>query len=196
MNHSRLSKRYLPVFLGFLVLFSLACNLTGNLANSVVNKVGNAVTGSGDAGTVATLWADVPQMSGLKQENLALPIGAKLALQTVMRTTTGGSGQLNFIAFTTPQSPQEVVNYYTVDRMTKAGWNQSDQMGCESASAGNGGPSSIAGGGFCLFAKDAGNQETSYLGIFIGQDSVSKLTQVFFMRVDAQNQATPTATGG
>jgi len=184
--------RYLPIVLVFLAILSMSCGLANTVVNGVANKVGNAVTGGGDAGTVAELWPDVPKMDGLKQENLELPLTAKLALQGVMNATTGGKGTFNFIAFTTTKNTQDVVDFYTNDKMTSSGWNQSDQAGCVASSTDTSGTTPTASGGICFFGKTMSNNKDAMLGIFIAQDSASKQTQVFFMRVEATIK--PTAT--
>ena len=186
---------YVQVLLAVLAIFSLACSLTNTIANGVANKVGNAVTGSGDAGTVSKLWSDVPQMDGLKQENLDLPLAAKIALQAVMSAGSGGKGSMNFIAFTTTKSPADVIGYYTNDLMAGKGWNQSDEPGCAGSGAvgGSGGSSTDASsGGICMFGKDLGNNKQDLLAIFIAPDTTTNVTQVFFIRVEATITATPT----
>ncbi len=185
--NSRINKKMLAVFLIVLAVFSMSCSFFSTVANGVANKVGNAVLGGGNAGTVTQLWPDVPQMDGLTQENLDLPPTAKAAIQLVMTATTGGNGTLNFISFTTTQTPQDVTNYYTTDRMTTAGWNGQDQPGCTGVDT----SSSTSGGGACFFDKTDTNNKSVLLGIFIATDSTTKKTEVFFMRVEA---AAPTAT--
>lgn len=185
---SRLNKnKLIPALLIFLAFFSMACGLVSTVANGVANKVGNAVLGQGDAGTVTTLWTDVPKMDGLTQENLDLPLVAKIAIQGFMKASMGGNGSINFISFTTAQTPQDVTNFYTTDKMTAAGWNGQDQPGCTGVDT----SSATSGGGACFFDKTDANNKSVLLGIFIGQDSTTKKTEVFFMRVEAI-EATPT----
>ncbi len=187
-------KRYLPGFLALLALFSMSCSMMNTVVNGVANKVGNAVTGTGDAGTVTQLWTDVPKMDSLKQENIGLSLPAKLAFGAVIRASSNGKGTVNFIAFTTKQSPQDVVDFYTNDKMTGTGWDKSDQTGCGGFNGDTPGSSSmgISSGDVCGFSKDLGNNKQALLGIFIATDPTTKLTQVFFMRLEAIID--PTAT--
>jgi hypothetical protein len=169
----------------------MSCSLASTVVNGVANKVGNVVTGGGDAGTVAQLWPDVPKMDGLTQENLQLPVAAKIALEGVMNASMGGKGTINFIAFTTTKTTQDIVDYYTTDKMTAAGWNQPDQAGCTSTNSDTNGSTPGVGGGICFFGRNMENNKQAMLGIFIGQDSSTNKTQVFFMRIEA---AAPTPT--
>ena len=183
-------KRYLPVFLALLALFTMSCGLMDTVVNGVANKVGNAVIGTGDAGTVAELWPDVPKLDSLKQENIGLSTAAKLAFGVVINASSKGKGTVNFIAFTTKQTPQDVADFYTNDRMTGTGWDKSDQTGCGGFNGDT--PGSVSSGDICGFSKDLGNNKQALLGIFIAIDPSTKLTQVFFMRLEATID--PTAT--
>ncbi len=187
MSNKSFDKRrvVLPALLMLLAVFSMACGLMNTVANGVANKVGNAITGGGDAGTVADLWPDVPKMDGLKQENLDLPPTAKIALGAVMSASMGGKGTINFIAFTTTKTSQDVVDFYTNDKMTTAGWDKSDQPGCIAGNTNSGSSStSTGGGGFCFFMRNMDNNKQALLGIFTAEDTTTKLTQVFYMRVE------------
>jgi hypothetical protein len=183
-------RRYLPGLLVLLALFSMSCSLMNTVANGVANKVGDAVAGTGDAGTVDQLWPDVPKMDSLKQENIGLPLPAKLAFAAVISASSQGKGTVNFIAFTTQQTPQDVADFYTNDKMTGTGWDKSDQTGCTAYNGDTTG--SNTSGDVCGFSKDLGNNKQALLGIFIATDSTTKLTQVFFMRLEATID--PTAT--
>jgi hypothetical protein len=81
------------------------------------------LTGNSKAGTVSALWSDVPPVSGATRTDLALPLGARLMIRAAMQ------GKLNFIAFATEKSAQEVQDFYTKERMKAAGWVASEQ-GC------------------------------------------------------------------
>ncbi len=167
--------------LAVLVLFSISCALTSG--------VGNLVSGGKNAGTVNDLWSDVPKMDGMSKVNVDLPLTARLAIQAFVRASSQGEGTLDFIAYNTKSTSEEVQSFYTVDRMTQAGWNMSDQTGCQGQQEVT---TSLPNSGICFFGKDNGNGKSSYLVIFIGQDDKTKETQLFFIRVEATNQ--PTAT--
>ena len=74
-----------------------------------------SLTGGEKAGTVNALWPDVPPFAGATKSDLAIPLGVRLMLRAAMQ------GKINFIAFTTPSSAQEVKDFYTVDLMKSAG---------------------------------------------------------------------------
>ena len=144
--------------LTLVVLASLACGLLNNAVNQ-------AVGGGENYQTVSDLWSDVPRMDGLQPSQADLPLPVKL----VMRTIIGNLGRLNpqgenqttgnidWIVFTTAQSPQDVQNFYTNARMTASGWDDAGQAstcvsGSDSASsqvAGTNWPCSSRRSGCC-----------------------------------------------
>ena len=69
-----------------LIAVALSCRFAESLA------------GDPKAGTVSTLWSDVPPLAGATKADLEIPLGARLAIRAVMQ------GKINFIAFTTDQS--------------------------------------------------------------------------------------------
>src|ERR1043165_2549741 len=77
----------------------LSCRLAKNL------------TGDPSAGTVSSLWPDVPPLAGATKTDLEIPLGARLAIRAFMQ------GKINFIAFTTDQRATDVQAFYTNERM-------------------------------------------------------------------------------
>jgi len=155
---------------------SLAC-LFSSAANLLSSK----------AGTIANLWSDVPKMDGLSKSNLDLPVEAKVMMQGYFSAASQGQGNLDFIAFTTDQAPSDVVDYYTVDRMSQAGWNANDQIGCSVYDAMVTATPGSNGGALCIFAKDEGNNKGALLAIFAAPDNKTTQTDVFFARVEVSN---------
>lgn len=160
-----MKKIVVPIALMVTLLFTAGCGLIGNL-----------IGGGGSA--ASTLWADVPPMDGATpNKELQLPAFARLAVQAIAQ------GNLEFIAYVTPKSPQEVADFYTTERMQAAGWTSSTG-GCTAANDSN----STGGGGFCTFTRQEGSKEV-ILAIIIAKDDKSAETQIFYIR--AQGNATP-----
>ncbi len=164
--------RYVFLLSAALLVTALGCGVL----DSVVNQ---AVSGGKPAGTVADLWTDVPKMDGMTKQNIDLPIAAQLAVKAMTQ------GNFDFIAYSTSKTPQDVVSYYTADRMTSAGWNSDSSGGCTASAATSGG----AGGGICAFDRTVSGKDTALL-IVIAQDNQSNQTQLFFIRVT--DTGTPT----
>ncbi len=156
--------RYVLLLSAALLVASLGCGVL----DSVVNQ---AVSGGKPAGTVTDLWPDVPKMDGMNKVNIDLPIAAQLAVKAMTQ------GNFDFIAYSTSQTPQDVVNFYTPDRMKAAGWDSQSTGGC-SASSGT----TSAGGGICVFERTAAGNNNALM-IVIAQDASTKQTQLFFVRV-------------
>ncbi len=160
-----MKKLIVPVALVVTVLFTTGCGMLGNL-----------IGGGGSAATA--LWADVPPMDGATaNKDLQLPPVARLAVQAIAQ------GNLEFVAYVTPKTPQEVADFYTVERMAAAGWN-SEAGGCQASNDTSG----TGGGGFCVFSKTEDGKETS-LFVVTAKDDNSPQTQIFYVR--AQGAATP-----
>jgi hypothetical protein len=146
------------------------------------------LVGGGDSYTAASdLWSDVPRMDGLtpsQAEELPLPI------KLVLRTVIGNLGKLNgpgedqttgnvdWISLNTSATPDDVMNFYTSERMASAGWDQNSDSSCISGSE-QGAPQI---GAVCLFAKTE-NGTGTYLAILATQDDTTKQTSVFFLRL-------------
>ena len=160
------------VLLAAAMLFTMACGM--------INGVSGLVSGQ-NAGTVTDLWPDVPKMEGLTKANLDLPLPAKLAIQAFIKSSSKGDGSLDFISYTTKGTTQDVFDFYNLERMTGAGWNMKDQTGCA------GDQTTSSGGGFCFFGKDNSDNTGAILSIFTSEDTKTKETTVFFVRVDVKN---------
>lgn len=167
------------IFIGFILLVfsSMACSLSGLIPG----------TSSGGGGTVSDLWPDVPKMDGMTPLKEDLPLEARVMVQTFFATASDNQGTLNFIAYSTSNSITDVVNFYSVDRMQSAGWNSTEQLGCTADTS-----SSSNQSGFCMFAKEMGNNSGALLAIIPSMDSTTKKTTIFFARVDIKNLKTAT----
>lgn len=169
------------LFLGSMMLFTLGCGMINSLLG--LNQ---------SAGTVSELWADVPPLEGATKANLEVPLAFQLMLRAITR-----SG-VDYIAFTTPKSPDEVKSFYTAEKMQANGWQavdmegkQANQQSCVGNQEGQGNA-----GALCLFSKKGGDKET-ILAIIIAQDEQSKLTNVFYARIAASDlNITPAAPQG
>ena len=139
----------------------------------------DTLSGSGKAGTVNSLWPDVPPIAGATKADLALPLGARLAIRAAMQ------GKVSFIAFSTEQTPQEVQNFYTRERMKAAGWTAAER-GCISDTE-----DKESQGAVCLFDHQSGSKKEG-LAIVLAQDEKSKQTDIFYARIDlTESEATP-----
>ena len=134
-------------------------------------KLGERLAGDKNAGTVSTLWADVPPFQGATKADLEIPLGARLFIRGMMH------GKLNFISFKTNKTAQEVKDFYTRERMKAAGWTANDK-GCVGDTE-----DSKNHGAMCLFErKDNGKDEG--LAIIVAQDEKLPETNIFYARVD------------
>jgi hypothetical protein len=153
------------VALAFVFAVGISCRLAERL------------TGDPRAGTVSSLWADVPPLAGATKADLEIPLGARLANRAMMQ------GKINFIAFTTDQSAAAVQAFYSNERMKAAGWTPSDK-GCigDTEDKDN-------HGAVCLFKRKTGNTDEG-LAIILAQDEKTKKTEIFYARIDL-TQPTP-----
>ena len=159
------------------------------IRSAVTNKVSEAVGLGGSAGTVTTLWTDVPPIEGATKSALDLPITVKIAVQAFMKASTIGTDvsldKFDFIAYKTSKTPEDVTTVYSKERMSAAGWTGKDQPGCIGGNAGatGSGANSPIGGGFCLFAKQGATKgQGSALIIATLQDESAKQTNVWYIR--------------
>src|SRR5882672_9049732 len=147
--------------LALILLFSVAlsCKFAENLA------------GGGKAGTVSSLWPDVPPFEGAAKADLEIPLGARLMIRTMMQ------GKINFIAFTTDKSSQDVQNFYSNERMKAVGWTPSEK-GCIGDTE-----EEDSHGAVCLFTRKDGNKQEG-LAIVLARDDKTKKTEIFYARID------------
>ena len=130
-----------------------------------------SLTGGEKAGTVNSLWPDVPAFAGATKADLAIPLGVRLMLRAAMQ------GKINFIAFTTPSSAQEVKDFYTVDLMKSAGWTP-NQPGCFGDTE-----DQKSEGAVCLYERKDGDKREG-LAIIVAEDKKKKETNIFYARID------------
>jgi hypothetical protein len=168
--------RRIPVALMTLtVLVALACNPLSGL-------------GGGGEGPVANLWPDVPAYPGAEKVDAELPLFARLAVEAASRALTAGAGDFGFISFSTSDSAEDVMSFYTVERMAAEGWRVEEaEMGCSSGTEETEGI-----GAMCAFGKE-GSDESSALFIVIVPGSEGAVTNLFFVRIDANPEAMATA---
>ncbi|MFN2530401.1 MAG: hypothetical protein ABR555_03790 [Pyrinomonadaceae bacterium] len=141
------------------------------IAVAVSCRLAESLTGDKNAGTVSTLWSDVPPLEGATKADLEIPLGARLAIRAFTQ------GKMNFIAFKTTKSAQEVQSFYSNDRMKAAGWTPSDR-GCIGDTE-----DQRNHGAVCLYIrKDGGKQEA--LAIVLGEDEKTKQTDIFYARIE------------
>ncbi len=142
-----------------LLAVAISCRLAENLG------------GGPKAGTVSSLWPDVPPLPGATKADLEIPLGARLVIRAMTQ------GKINFIAFTTDQSAQDVQAFYSNERMKAAGWTPSDK-GCIGDTEDKDNQGAV-----CLFKRKDGNQEEA-LAIVLAQDEKTKKTEIFYARID------------
>jgi len=161
-----MNRKLLAVILGVAMMFTGACGAIQSLI------------GGGGSGTVGSLWPDVPALDGAAKADLQLPPAAMLFIQAAMQ------GKLDFVAYTTSKSPQEVQAFYTNERMQAAGWN-GDTAGCSDTAA-----ASTLNATFCIFGKKENGKDIG-LVIFVTQDDKKKDTQIFYVRIDVTSTPQP-----
>jgi len=126
--------------------------------------------GNPSAGTVSSLWPDVPPLEGATNADLEIPLGARLLIRAAMQ------GQINFIAFKTNKSAPEVRDFYNKERMKTAGWTPSEK-GCVADTE-----DQESQGAVCLFSRRNGEKQEG-LAIIIAQDEKTRETEIFYARV-------------
>ena len=140
-------------------------------AVAVSCHLAESLTGDPKAGTVSSLWPDVPPLEGAQKADLEIPLGARLALRAMMQ------GKINFISFTTDKSAQEVKDFYSNDRMKAAGWTPNEK-GCIGDTE-----DQKSHGAVCFYGRKD-NQKDEGLAIIIAQDEKTKKTNLFYARID------------
>ena len=160
-KNSRTATRKSTAIFALLLLFGavVSCRMVESL------------TGGEKAGTVASLWPDVPPFAGATKADLAIPLGVRLMLRAAMQ------GKINFIAFTTPKSAQEVKDFYSGDLMKSAGWTPNKQ-GCLGDTE-----DQKSEGAVCLFEHQDGAKKEG-LAIIVAEDKKTKQTDIFYARID------------
>ncbi|HEY2961235.1 MAG TPA: hypothetical protein VGJ37_02395 [Pyrinomonadaceae bacterium] len=134
-------------------------------------KLSERLMGDKNAGTVSSLWPDVPPFGGATKTDLEIPLGARLIIRAMSQ------GKLNFISFRTDKPAQEVKDFYSRERMKAAGWD-ADEKGCTGDVE-----DSKNHGAFCLFRRKDGAKEEG-LAIIVAQDEKLPETNIFYARID------------
>jgi hypothetical protein len=127
--------------------------------------------GSDKNTVVNSLWPDVPPFAGATKTDLQLPWAARLIIGATSR------GKLNFIAFRTDKTMQEVKDFYSKDRMKAAGWTV-DEKGWMGDAESKKNDSTV-----CLFSRRDGGKEEG-LAIALVQDEKLPETNIFYARID------------
>ena len=160
----RLEEVYMKAFTPGLTLLLV-------IAVAVSCRFAERLTGDPSAGTVSSLWSDVPSLPGATKADLEIPLGARLAIRAMMQ------GKINFIAFTTDQSASEVQSFYSNERMKAAGWTPSEK-GCIGDTE-----DKETHGAVCLYRREEGKKKEG-LAIVLAQDEKTKKTEIFYARID------------
>lgn len=145
--------------------------LTLILAVGISCKLSERLAGDKNAGTVSSLWSDVPPFQDATKADLEIPLGARLMIRAMMQ------GKVNFISFRTDKSAQEVKDFYSKDRMEAAGW-AAHEKGCIGDTE-----DSENHGAVCLFSRKDGGKEEG-LAIVVAQDEKLPETNIFYARID------------
>ena len=161
-----MNRKMIAALLAVAMLFTLACGIVETLTGGGANSVSN-------------LWPDVPLMDGASKADTDLPVPVKLAVQAVFQ------GRLEFTAYTSGKTPQDVQNFYTTERMQAAGWN-SDAGGCSGANVSSGAVQGV----LCFFGKKEEGKDLG-LAIIATQDEKTKQTNIFYVRIDVTSTPAP-----
>ena len=137
--------------------------------------------GGGGKDSVKSIWPDVPIPEEAKGTAIKLPLPLRLLIQTAMRASDQGSGvnadEFDFVGYTTPQTPEQVAEFYSEDRMSAAGWEVAEGLSCTATTDSDSG----FGGGFCAFGKHDGD-ELNVVFIAIAKNDDSNDTNIYFVR--------------
>jgi hypothetical protein len=174
-------------FIGLFALFistSLACGLI----DTAVNKA----TGGDNMQTVTDLWSDVPKMDGMDPSQMDMPPFVKLAVRLVIgnmgRLNPEGqdqtTGMIDWIAFTSDKTPEDIQSFYTKDLMTTNGWDSNESSPCVSGST----QGAAQVGVICAFTKTQDGKNVQ-LAILTAKDEQAKKNNIFFLRLE--ESATP-----
>jgi len=147
-----------------------------------------SLLGSGSSGTVAQLWPDVPMVDGATKSDIEMPLAFRLMLQSAFK------GGIDYIAYTTSKTPDDVRGVYTAERMQSNGWKAADMSGTaqgQSSCVGDQSGDKSSSGALCLFTKEDGAQKP-LLAIVVAQNQDTKQTEVFYARIDVSKLETPT----
>lgn len=148
-----------------------------------------SLMGGSQGGTVSTLWSDVPPLPNASKADISIPPLVNVLIGTFIQAANSDSSndtkldKFDFIAFQTTDTPQQVGDFYTTEKMSAAGWDAGDMPGCQI------GEGQGAAGGICAFGKKNGDSNTVLLILPVKDDSASQ-TQVFFIRFEGTKKTT------
>lgn len=148
-------------------------------------SLAQSILGGTKGGTVSNLWSDVPPLANATKANINIPPLAQILIQGFITAANSDSSndtkldKFDFIAYETADTPQQVSDFYSLERMKAAGWNTDSMPGCSSTTGDSG------AGGFCAFGKKQADNQQTVLMIIPVQDDSTKKTQVFFIRFEA-----------
>ncbi len=160
----------------------IALSLCVVACSTIVDRI----AGGQDMKRVNELWTDVPKMDGLNASDLEMPAATKLILRTILgnlgRLNKEGepqqTGSIDWLAYTTTKTPDEVSAFYTNDKMAAFGnWDTSKESTCIS------GKDKGVGGVFCVFQKKMNGRQAG-LVIVAAEDEKTKQTNLFFVRIE------------
>ncbi len=133
----------------------------------------DVLAGNERAGTVDRLWSDIPEVPGSKKADLAIPLAARLLIRTMFQ------GKINFIAFTTDRTADQIKDIYSVSRMKAHGWT-AHETGCVGDSG-----TETSQGAVCLFVRPNDARENG-LAIIVAEDRERGETHIFYARFDLE----------
>ncbi|MGA2111795.1 MAG: hypothetical protein ABSG98_06560 [Anaerolineales bacterium] len=170
----------------------LSCSLFTQALNSAINSAVSKATGQ-QAISVSQLWPNVPPLPGASPASTSLPPGLNLMVQEILRGAysqeaqkQGGGAKINnmsFTAHTSSDSSAAVASFYTVDRMSAAGWNVESEPGCSLLNGGTPVAGAQIPANLCLFGKIQGQNNTA-LVIFPLAGQQGGKTQIFYVRLE------------
>jgi len=182
------------VVIAALAFASLACDLSGVIPGlSGIGGSGSSggnTSGSNSSGAVTSLWPDVPKINGTTLIQEDLPLEIRVAVQAFFSTITASlnnQGAINFVAYSTSQSPADVIKFYSAEKMKAAGWTATEQGGCLADTSTPG-----LQGGLCIYGRQTGANTSAILAIIPTLDTTNNKTDIFYARIDVKDLKTPT----
>lgn len=158
-----------------MVVAAIACSPLGDLGS---------LTGGGEAGSINSLWSDVPAYPGATRVDIEMPLPLKLAVEgmagMIGSQLPGDSGtlrELQFVAYSTTDSAEQIQAFYTKERMAGEGWESDEGPGCGGAE-----PGMEQFGAFCVFAKETATENSALFVVATAGDAGESV--IFYMRAD------------
>lgn len=165
------------------ILAVIALSLCVIACSTVVDRI----AGTQDMKRVNELWSDVPKMEGMNASELEMPVATKLILRTILgnlgRLNKEGepqqTGDIDWMAFTTGKTPDDVQAFYTNEKMSGFGnWETGKESTCIS------GKDKGVPGVFCVFQKKMNGRQAG-LVIVVSEDEKTKQTDLYFVRIES-----------